>query len=122
SENNSDISSNEMFEQNTIDEEKAKDIIDKLNKFKQKKKLKRPLVYVENSKMAIGSAHITDLFDAHNNSNQKDKSSKKSSLNNECFQILESEESDLDDERCQDAEINEFQNDKNIIQLKVLKI
>ncbi|KAF0526860.1 hypothetical protein F8M41_013975 [Gigaspora margarita] len=104
-----------MFEENTIDEEEAEDIIDKLNEFKQKKKPKRPLVYVGNSvrtyqrkcleskKMAIGSACITDFFDMHNNSNQEDKSSRESSLNNECSQILESEESDLDDERCQDA-------------------
>ncbi|CAG8729520.1 4446_t:CDS:2, partial [Racocetra persica] len=76
-----------------MDKEEAEDIIDKLNEFKQKKKPKRPLVYVGNS---------------------KDKSSEESSLNNECSQILESEESDLDDERYQDAEINEFQNDENI--------
>ncbi|KAF0444844.1 hypothetical protein F8M41_003327 [Gigaspora margarita] len=91
SENNSDISSNKMFEKNTIDEEEAEDIIDKLNKFKQKKKPKRPFVY-------IGSARITDFFDTHNNLNQEDKSSGESSLNNECSQILESEESYLDDE------------------------
>ncbi|CAG8833626.1 31775_t:CDS:2, partial [Racocetra persica] len=72
SENNSNISSNEMFEENTVmDEEEVKDIINKLNKFKQKKKPKKPLVYVENF---------------------KDKSSKESSLNNEYSQILELEE------------------------------
>ncbi|KAF0392152.1 hypothetical protein F8M41_010583 [Gigaspora margarita] len=109
-----------------MDEEEAEEIIDKLNEFKQKKKLKRPLVYVRNSvrtyqqkcpkskKIAIESAHITDFFDTHNNSDQEDKSSGESSLNNECPQILKSEESDLDDEHYQDTEINEFQNDKNI--------
>ncbi|CAG8791893.1 4908_t:CDS:1, partial [Gigaspora margarita] len=62
----------------------------------------------------IGSAHITDFFDIHKNSDQEDKSNGESSLNNECFQILELEESDLDNERCQDAEIIEFKNDENI--------
>ncbi|CAG8757817.1 3287_t:CDS:2, partial [Gigaspora margarita] len=84
SENNSNISSNKIFEENTMDEEEAEDIIDKLNEFKQKKKPKRPLVYVGNS---------------------EDKSSGESSLNNECSQILKSEEN---------AEINKFQNDENI--------
>ncbi|KAF0460891.1 hypothetical protein F8M41_000531 [Gigaspora margarita] len=64
--------------------------------------------------MAIRSAHITDFFDTYNNSDQEIKSSRESSLNNECSQILESEENDLDDEQCQDAKINEFQNDENI--------
>ncbi|KAF0432827.1 hypothetical protein F8M41_005144 [Gigaspora margarita] len=64
--------------------------------------------------MAIEIALITNFFDAYNNSDQKDKSSGESSLNNEYSQILESEESDLDDERYQDTEINEFQNDENI--------
>ncbi|CAG8799418.1 8099_t:CDS:2, partial [Cetraspora pellucida] len=66
-----------MFEENTIiDEEEAENIIDKLNEFKQKKKPKRLLVYVGNS---------------------KNKSSRESSLNNKYSQILKSEESNLDD-------------------------
>ncbi|CAG8800201.1 44601_t:CDS:2 [Gigaspora margarita] len=90
SENNSNISRDEMFEENTMDEEEVENIIDKLNEFKQKKKPKRPLVYVKNSKMAVGSARITNFFDAHNNSDQEDKSSG------------------------ENAEINKFQNDENI--------
>ncbi|CAG8783399.1 16294_t:CDS:2, partial [Gigaspora margarita] len=102
SENNSNISSNKMFEQNTMDKEEAEDIIDKLNKFKQKKKPKGPLTYqrkcLESKKIAVGSACITDFFDMYNNLNWENKSSEESSLNNKYSQILESKESYLDDD------------------------
>ncbi|KAF0447598.1 hypothetical protein F8M41_002769 [Gigaspora margarita] len=62
--------------------------------------------------MVIGSAYITDFFDK-DNSDQDDESSEGSSLN-ESHQILESKESDLDNERCQDAEIIEYKDVKNI--------
>ncbi|RIB27165.1 hypothetical protein C2G38_2161367 [Gigaspora rosea] len=62
--------------------------------------------------MAIGLAHITDFFDK-NNSDHVDESSEGSNLN-KSYQILESEESDLDDEQCQNAEIIEYKDVKHI--------
>ncbi|CAG8670194.1 12814_t:CDS:2, partial [Gigaspora margarita] len=60
--------------------------------------------------MAVGSAHITDFFDK-DNLDQDNESSEGSSLN-ESHQILESEESDLDNEQCQDAKIIEYKDKK----------
>ncbi|CAG8512484.1 7217_t:CDS:2 [Cetraspora pellucida] len=121
SESNSNISSDEMFEDNIMmNKEEAEDIVNKL--LEQRKKLKRPLVYIGNSirtyqrkrleskKMAIGSAHITDFFRPNNNLDQSNKSSKENSFNNN--DKLENSESD--DKRCQDAEIINNENDKNI--------
>ncbi|KAF0469197.1 hypothetical protein F8M41_025628 [Gigaspora margarita] len=51
--------------------------------------------------MAVGSAHITDFFDK-NNLDQDDESSEESSLN-KSHQLLESEESDLNDEKKGDS-------------------
>ncbi|KAF0542519.1 hypothetical protein F8M41_004503 [Gigaspora margarita] len=103
-----------LEETEVMNEEEAEEIFNKL-----KKTPKRPLVYLENSrkcleskKMAVGSSRITDFFNK-DNSDQDDESSEGSSLN-ESHQILESEESNLDDERCQDAEIIEYKDVKNI--------
>ncbi|CAG8607800.1 3672_t:CDS:2 [Cetraspora pellucida] len=92
SESNSNISSDEMFEDNIMmDEEEAEDIVNKL--LKQRKKPKRPLVYIENSIRTYQQKHL-----------------EKNSFNNND----ELENSELYDERCQDAEIIDVKNDKNI--------
>ncbi|CAG8597251.1 hypothetical protein C2G38_2198236 [Gigaspora rosea] len=84
---------NEMFEKIAVmNKEEAEEIINKLKK---------------------NSKKTTCLYRKFNNSDQVDKSSEKSSLNESC-QILESEKSDLDNERCQDAEIIEYKDIKYI--------
>ncbi|CAG8838511.1 12631_t:CDS:2, partial [Gigaspora margarita] len=88
----SNISSDKMLEETEIiNKKEAEEIIKKLKKLQK----------------------TTCLYRKFNNSDQDDESSEGSSLN-ESHQILESEESDLDNKRCQDTEMIEYKDVKNI--------